>query len=506
MRIAISLIVSGMFAICLGSVHAGEPSHPNVLFIAVDDMRDWTAGLDGYRGTVHTPHMQGLASQGVEFTNAHTASTICCPSRAAIMTGLFPSTSGIYGNGQWWRPHMPDCVTIPMHFKANEYAVAGSGKIFHHTAGNNPPDQWDEYHRLVFNDDPWYRGHKLNYPWSTPGPAPEGHPLSGVQGLPHETDWGVLPGKAEVDYDDAESVDFALDYLKRSRDKPFFLACGTFRPHLPWYVPRKYFDLYPLDKIQLPLVREDDLDDIPTEGRQLSKTRRGDFEKIKHADKWKQAVQAYLASISFADAQVGRLLEALDQSPYAENTVIVFWSDHGWHLGEKNHWHKMTLWEEATRVPLIVVAPGVAKAGERCDRPVGLIDIYPTLIDLCGLKAKPELDGISLTPLLRHPDAAWSRPAVSQYKRGQCAVRSQRWRYIRYSDGTEELYDHDTDPHEWTNLAGDDKHRPVIAEHARWLPSTWAEHAPTKSAYQFDPQTYSWVHKKTGKTTYGRAQ
>jgi arylsulfatase A-like enzyme len=413
-----------------------DSSRPNVLFIAVDDMRDWTASLGGYGGEAHTPHLEQLASRGVEFTNAHTASPVCCPSRAAIMTGLLPSTSGIYNNGQWWRPHMPECVTVPMHFKAAGYAVAGAGKIFHHTAGNNPPDQWDEYQRLVFRDDPWYRGNTLNYPWSTVGSPPAGHPLSGVPGLPHENDWGVLPGKPEMDYDDARSVDFAVRYLQRSHETPFFLACGIFRPHLPWYVPRDYFDLYPLDKIRLPQVLRNDLDDIPAEGRQLSQARRGDFEKIQEANKWKQAVQAYLASISFADAQVGRLLEALHRTAFWENTIIVFWSDHGWHLGDKNHWHKMTLWEEATRVPLIIVAPGVAPAGGRCDRPVGLIDIYPTLIDLCGLKDKPELDGQSLTPLLRQPNATWSRPAITQYKRGQCAVRSQRWRYIRYSDGS----------------------------------------------------------------------
>ena len=318
-------------------------TRPNVLFVAVDDMRDWTAGLGGYAGKVHTPNQQRLAKMGVEFTRAYCASPVCCPSRTAVMTGLLPCTSGIYNNGQWWKPHMPDLVTIPMYFRACGYHAAGAGKIFHHTAGNNPPSQWDQFQRLLFADDPWYRGSKLNYPWSTTGRPPKGFPFSGVKGLPHENDWGPLPGKSEADYDDAKTVDFAVEHLKREHAKPFFLACGIFRPHLPWYVPGKYFDLYPLDKIKLPEAPADDLDDIPKEGLALAKSRRSDLKKITSADKQKHAVQAYLASISFADAQFGRLLDALAESRYADNTIIVFWSDHGWHLGEKRHWHKMTV-------------------------------------------------------------------------------------------------------------------------------------------------------------------
>lgn len=486
---------------------AAEPRRrPNVLFVAVDDMRDWTVGLGGYGGRVHTPNQQRLAKMGVEFTHAYCASPVCCPSRAAVMTGLMPYTSGIYNNGQWWKPHMPHVVTIPLHFRAHGYKVAGAGKIFHHTAGNNPPSQWDEYGRLVFRDDPWYRGSKLNYPWSKPGAPPKGFPFCGFKGLPHENDWGALPGKDEAHYDDAGTVDFAVEYLRRKHDKPFFLACGIFRPHLPWYVPKKYFEMYPLDKIKLPEAPADDLDDIPKEGRALSKARRSDLDKIKAAGKHKHAVQAYLASITFSDAQFGRLLDALAKTRYADNTIVVFWSDHGWHLGEKRHWHKMTLWEEATRVPLLIAAPGAAKAGARCDRPVSLVDIYPTLIDLCGLAPKGELDGLSLAPLLRDPAAKRDRAAVMAYRRGQCAVRLQRWRYIRYSDGGEELYDHDSDPNEWTNLAGRADHKAVIARLARWIPKRFAPEAPRKSAYRFDHKTYSWVHKKTGRKTRGGAR
>ncbi len=475
---------------------------PNVLFIAVDDMNDWTAGLGGYAGKIHTPNQQRLAKMGMEFTDAHTASSICCPSRAAVMTGLRPSTSGIYNNGQWLKPHRPNVVTIPVHFRNHGYYAAGAGKIFHHTAGNNPPYQWDEFRRLVFNDDPWFRGVKLNYPWSKSESMPEGYPLCGIEKIPHEFDWGSLD-KNESDYDDSKSADFVIEFLQKSHDKPFFLACGIFRPHLPWYVPKKYFDMYPLDEIQLPEVMENDLDDIPEEGKRLSKARRSDFEMVKAAGKWKQAVQAYLASITFADAQVGRVLDALEKSDYADNTVIVFWSDHGWHLGEKNHWHKMTLWEEATRVPFYICVPNGVKAGQRCDRPVGLIDIYPTLIELCGLKPKPELDGVSLVSLLNNPNQKWNRPAITEYHRGQFSVRSQRWRYIRYSDGSEELYDHDNDPREWRNLAGKPEYDVIKKEHAKWIPANPAKPAPSKNAYIFDPETYCWTHKKTGKKIDG---
>lgn len=485
-------IAAGLITVLAGT-HA-LASQPNVLFIAVDDMNDWVGFLDGSPTPVHTPNLDVLAARGVAFTNAHCASPVCCPSRAAVMSGKLPSTTGIYNNGQWWKPHLPDLVTIPIHFRQNGYEAVGSGKIFHHTAGNNPPSQWDAYHRLIFENDPWFRGAKLNYPWSNPTDYPDGYPFSGVKGLGHENDWGSLDID-ESDYDDAQTVDYAINYLKADHEKPFFLACGTFRPHLPWYVPKKYFDLYPIGSIKLPEVRDDDLDDVPPEGQALSQARRGDFHTIKTAERWKHAIQAYLASISFADAQVGRLISALDASGQADHTIVVLWSDHGWHLGEKNHWHKMTLWEEATRVPLIVVAPDAAKPGGRCASPVSLIDLFPTLNELCRLPALNDLDGQSLVPLLRDPDARRDTPAVIQYKPGQCAVRTNHHRYIRYSDGTEELYDHRTDPNEWTNLANDPAAQQVKASLADSATRHWAAPAPSKKAYQFDPKTYTWTTK-----------
>lgn len=476
--------------------NAGIPQpigRPNILFLAVDDMNDWASVLEGYDGQVHTPNIDGLAKRGMTFCNAACASPVCCPSRTAVMLGQRPSTTGIYNNGQWWRPHLPEAMSLPMYFRRHGYTAAGAGKIFHHPAGFNPPGQWDDFQRLVFCDDPWFRASRIHYPWTEHQPYPAGYPFSGIQDIPHEGDWGVLPGKGEADYDDARTAQYAIDFLKRKHDEPFFLACGMFRPHLPWYAPKKYFDLYPLDAITLPQVKEDDLDDIPAEGRALSRRRREDFQRIKKAEKWKQAVQAYLACISFSDAQVGRVLDALRKSPYLENTIIVLWSDHGWHLGEKDHWHKSTLWEEAARIPFIWAGPGISR-GE-CRRPVDTLCIYPTLLDLCGLPPRKDLDGVSIATLLENPDAAWDRPAVTEFKRGQCAVRSQRYRYIRYSDGGEELYDHQADPGEWKNLADDPVFRDVKKALGKWVTAKWAEPAPGKRAYRFDHESYTWTKR-----------
>ena len=419
------------------------------------------------------------------------------------MTGLRPSSTGLYDNGHWWLPNLPKVVTIPEHFRSHGYQVVGAGKIFHHTAGNHPPNQWHDFLRLTFQEDPWFRGVKLNYPWSKHTPYPKGFPFSGVKGLGHENDWGALK-IADGEYDDELTVAYAIDFLKQKHDSPFFLACGLFRPHLPWYVPQQFFDRYPLDGIVLPKVRTDDLNDIPAQGQKFAGARRGDFETIKQADRWKHAVQAYLASITCTDHRLGRVLDALDKSPFSKNTIVVLWSDHGWHLGEKGHWHKTTLWEEATRVPFIISVPGYQPG--ICSRPVSLIDLFPTLIALTKLGSIDAHDGISLKPLLQNPSADWSRPAITEYKRGNASARSDRYRYIRYHDGGEELYDHQSDPNEWHNLAASETHQAIKRKLAKWLPRKWADSALTKKAFQFNPQNFTWTHKKSGKVIDGKSK
>ena len=473
--------------------------HPNVLFIAVDDMKDWVNCLGGYEGRVHTPNIDRLARRGILFANAHCVSPKCAPSRTAIMTGLRPSTTGLYDNQHWWYPNFPNMVTMPRRFRQSGYLVAGAGKIFHHTAGNNPPRQWDEFKRLLFQDDPWFRGSKLNYPWTQHIPNPKGFPFSRVKGLSHENDWGVIP-LADEALDDVRTVDFAVRFLKAKHETPFFLACGLFRPHLPWYAPRRFFDLYPLTEVVIPKSSEEDLKDIPEAGKRFAAARRSDLNNIENQGAVLRAVQAYLASISYADEQLGRVLDVLETSEYKANTVIVFWSDHGWHLGEKRHWHKSTLWEESTRIPLIITAPKL-KPGV-CEQPVSLLDLYPTLLDLCDISGDQEFDGLSLMPQLRLPETK-RQPAVIEFRKGNAAVRSARWRYIRYSDGSEELYDHKTDSNEWKNLASKKNHKTIKQRLVKWLPKQWAQPALSKNAFEFDPDSYSWKNKKTEKKYFG---
>jgi arylsulfatase A-like enzyme len=458
---------------------------PNVLFLSVDDMNDWVGCLGGYPG-VKTPHIDRLARQGALFSNAHCASPLCNPSRTALLTGLRASTTGIYNNDQYWRPALPEAITLPQHFRQNGYHVAGAGKVFHHVAGFNPPDQWDDFQLQVF-DDPWYRRTEW-YPWTKKVPAPPGHPFNGLKDFPGEFDWGVLPSK-ESEYGDMRAVDYAAAYLAKRHAKPFFLAIGLWHPHIPMFAPQHYFDLY--RDPRLPEVPENDLDDVPAVGREFAAFRRAEHERIVRDGKWKEAVQAYLACITFADAMVGRVLDALERSAHARNTVVVFWSDNGWHLGEKRHWHKSTLWERSTHVPLIFAGPGVRATGRARTRAVSLLDLYPTLIELCGLPTRKELEGLSLGPLLREP-AAKRPPAVITYLPGNHAVRTDRWRYIRYRDGGEELYDRTADPNEFQNLAGDAKYAGLKRELARWMPETSAPPKPERDAYDFDFAAYTY--------------
>jgi arylsulfatase A-like enzyme len=464
----------------------------NVLFLSVDDMNDWVGCLGGYPG-VQTPNIDRLARRGALFRAAHCSSPLCNPSRTALLTGWGAHRTGIYNNEQWWRPHLPGAVTLPMYFRRHGYYAAGAGKVFHHVAGFNPPDQWDDFQLQEF-DDPWYRRAEW-YPWVKKVPNPPGHPFNGLSNFQGEFDWGVIPGRSEQDYGDMRAVDYARRFLARRQEKPFFLAVGLWHPHIPMFAPQKYFDLYPPNRVRLPEVPDNDLDDLPKQAQEFAAFRRDEHERIVREGKWRDAVRAYLASISFADAMVGEIIRALESSPYAGNTVIVFWSDNGWHLGEKRHWHKSTLWERSTRVPLIFAGAGVQQVGRDRRQPVTLLDLYPTLIELCGLPRRDDLDGESLMPLLERADARRERPAVITYLPGNHSVRTERWRYTRYHDGGEELYDHETDPNEWRNLATEARHATLKQELARWMPATSAPPAPERTAYDFDFATHTWSRK-----------
>ena len=443
------------------AAEAAVPQKPNVLFIAIDDLRDWV----GYLGNqqVKTPNLDKLAARGVSFTRSYCASPCCNPSRSALLTGMRPGTSGVYNNSDDWRTIVPEgTVTIPQHFKNNGYYVAGAGKIFH--GGMLRLTDWDAY--LTGGgegaeddaDTAKLRGKKLK----GAGQVKEG--WDGVGGIR----FGPLECE-DKDMADYQSVSYILKKLAQPQEKPFFFACGMHKPHMPWSVPKKYYALYPLDKIELPKVKENDLDDVPPAGVRMAKPE-GDHAAILKSGRWKEAVQEYLATITFCDAMIGRLIEGFDKSAYTNNTIICLWSDHGWHLGEKQHWRKFALWEEATRAPYLWIVPGLTKPGGVCQRPVDYMQIYPTLCDLTGLPLPKQVESVSIRKLLENPEAKWDRPAVTTWLFNNHAVRNEEWRYIRYANGDEELYHNLMDPLEWTNLAKRPEYAEQKAALAKWLP------------------------------------
>ena len=441
-------------------VTAVTAERPDVLFIVVDDMNDWISLLDA-KAPIQTPNLERLASRGTLFTRAYCISAACNPSRAATLTGLRPSTTGIYGNKSDWRAALPRRNTIMQQFRDAGYLVKGAGKVFHH------------HYEGAFHDEDSFADFQHMRPQLYPDPKLNRAPDYGSK----NTDWGIWPPSEEgtIDHGTAE---YCIRALKTQRDRPLFLACGIFKPHSPFFAPRKYHE--PYESIGLPARREDDGNDLPAGALKLMKSKQWFWRGMMKVNdrspgQYQRFIQSYAACINFADTQIGRVLNALETSPKRDNTIVVLWSDHGFHLGEKDHIEKFALWEKANHIPFIVVAPGVSVPGSRCDTPVDLSVLYPTLLELAGLNADPKCDGESIVPLLRDAAAAWRQPAVMTYGRGNHGVRTKRWRYIRYADGSEELYDHDKDPHEWTNLAGNPKHTAVIADHRRWLPKNEAK-------------------------------
>jgi arylsulfatase A-like enzyme len=434
------------WVILLGMVppaRGAEPRKPNVLFIAVDDLNHWVGYL-GRNAQTATPNIDKLATRGVRFTHSYCAAPVCNPSRTALMSGLRPATSGVYENDDDWRRVIPEHLPLTTTFRKAGYTVRGAGKIYH---GNYPRrSEWDDYLKREGGD-----------------PKPAGD--TGVGGIKFAPlDCG------DEDLREWRIVQYGIDQLAKPHDQPLFLAIGLHKPHMPWNVPRKYYALHPLETIQLPPHRDDDLGDIPPAGVQMAKPE-GDHRAIVESGRWKEAVQAYLAAISYCDAMIGRLIDALDRSPERDNTIVVFWGDHGWHLGEKQHWRKFALWEEATRAPLIWIAPGVTKADTVCERTVDFMSIYPTLTDLCGIATPKHVEGQSIRSLLADPGATWDRPALTTYQFRNHAVRNAGWRYIRYANGDEELYDEQADPYEWVNLARDPRFESKKSELAKFLPA-----------------------------------
>lgn len=446
----------------LGSAVArSADSPPNVLFIAIDDQNDWIGCLGGHP-QVQTPHIDRLAARGTLFTNAHCQSPLCNPSRTSLLTGLRPSTTGIYGLAPWFRnlEEWKDVITLPQYFAQHGYKTYSGGKIYHgNYARQSNVQEFDEF------GPPAGVGAR---PESKLVDTPQPHPL---------VDWGVFPHRDE-DKGDWQVASWAVETLEGDIPQPFFLAAGFFLPHVPCYATQKWFDLYPEDSLLLPPVRFDDRDDTPRFSWYLHwKLPEPRLKFLQEADQWKNLVRSYMACTSFVDAQIGRILDALEERGLAENTVVVLWSDHGWHLGEKLITGKNTLWDPSTRVPLIFAGPGIA-SGARCHQPAELLDIYPTLVELCNLPPKDGLEGHSLVPQLEHANTPREWPAITTHNQNNHGLRTDRWRYIRYADGSEELYDMLADPNEFDNLATNSAYADVIADLRAQLPAASAHAAP----------------------------
>ena len=442
--------------------HAAE--RPNVLFIALDDQNDWIQCLGGHP-LVQTPNIDRLAQRGTLFLNAHCQAPLCNPSRASLLTGLRPSSTGIYGLQPGIREveRTKSHVTLPQTFTRAGYFTYTCGKIYH-DGSVKPLDQPAEFNVWGPAPGPTRPKQKL-----VP-PTPMGnHPL---------VDWGAFPERDE-DQADWRIASAAIEALRTApTNRPYFVACGFRLPHVPCYATRQWFDLYPENEQVLPLVKLNDRDDTPRFSWYLHwylPEPRLNF--LQEKRQWIPLARAYLASVSFMDSQVGRVLKALESSGRAGNTVVVLWSDHGWHLGEKLITGKNTLWERSTHVPLIFAGAGVNR-GVKCARTVELLDVFPTLLELCGLPARADLEGRSLLPLLKDSTAPWPWPAITTHNQGNHSVRTEEWRLIRYADGSEELYNLRKDPNEWTNLAAKADFTKVKGDLEKWLPKADKPPAP----------------------------
>ena len=457
--------VSFYLFLFLGAVNLTDAlDRPNVIFIAIDDMNDWISLLDP-DSSIKTPNLKRLADKGMLFTKAYCPSPACNLSRVSILTGLRPSTTGVYGNNSDWRGALPDRKTIFQKFKDFGYSVKGAGKIFHHKLNG------------AFHDGPSF--HSFQPMISQPHPAKKLNEAPEYGSI--RTDWGVYP-KKEEDSIDFKTIEYCIDSINNSKgDKPLFLACGIYRPHSPFFAPRKYHSM--VGKVPVPKRKINDLQDLPKGALELNRSTKWFWKGMQNLESripgsYSDFIKSYAACCAFADAQVGKLLDEVERSLPKDNTVIVLWSDHGFHLGEKDHIEKFMLWEKSTHVPFIFVVPGMTKERSVCKVPIDLTVLYPTLLEVCGLPKDKSCDGVSIIPLLKENKVNWKRPALMTYKKGNHALRTKRWRYIRYSDGTEELYDHERDPNEWDNIAQKPEHSGVIDGYRKWLPKNEKNQVP----------------------------
>ena len=453
-----------ILAVATESLAFADSTSPNVLMIAVDDLNDYVSILQNHPG-VKTPNFDRLAKRSVNFTRAYCAAPICNPSRVAVITGMAPHQTGVYQLGDLMSRSQPAMAAIALeeNFKRHGYDTYLTGKYYH------------------ANEDHWLPKDRLNAAWTQRRPTISDDFLK--DGPNKIIGGGILSiGPANVGVEsmpDTVNVKNTRGWLSEKQDKPFFIVHGIHKPHLSFVVPQQFFDLYPLESLVLPATVRDDYDDIPDSVKETF-LRDGDLKKFAQIRKtksgWKEVMQAYLASISFCDWVLGEILDALDASEYADNTIVVLWSDHGYHIGEKEWLHKRALWTQTTRVPFLISVPGMDTAGKNCAAPVSLLDIYPTLNELCHLNqtVSQSLFGHSVAPLLSTPDADWPHVVVTSHDVDNTAISDRRYHYIRYADGSEELYDHHTDPRECVNLAAKIESKPVIKRLSESVPKSWA--------------------------------
>lgn len=470
-------LLAGLSLVVVPTLAQEKPARPNVLFIAIDDLNDWIGPMRGHP-QAHTPNMDRLAERGVLFSNAHCAAPVCLASRTAIFAGRYPEATGVYSNwGATQGKAPPKDIQLPVRLMAAGYETLGTGKLYH----SDRPAYFSDYFSTEQRWSPFTPAQAAYTPEELPskgttsprhvvksGPGGRDWVLP-FNGLPSERnasrpegesfDWGPVD-VADEEMGDTLITDWAIKKLAEKRARPFFLGVGYYRPHIPLFAPKRDFDvLPPLDAIELPKVAADDLADLGDQGRKtaLDAITAGTHDIVVKNHQWKQAVRAYLACITYVDRQIGRLIDQLDRSAYVDSTWIVVWSDHGWQLGEKEHWGKWTGWRQSTRAPLMIVPPrGYASAAGRvCEQPVSLVDLYSTVAELCGLPADPRQEGVSLLPLVKEPATATGRTVVTTFDPGNHALSTLGWRYLRYASGEEELYDIGKDPREERNLAGD---------------------------------------------------
>lgn len=450
--------LAGLVLLCMASAaDADAVRRPNVLFIAADDLNN-DLGCYGHP-LVQSPNIDRLAARGVKFDRAYCQFPLCSPSRSSVLTGLRPDTTRVFDLSYHFRQDLPDVVTLPQLFRASGYHVARVGKMYHYgnpgqigTSGLDDPASWQEVRNPAGRDKTALELDVIRYT------GKRGGGLGAAMAYLNDT------AGVDAEHTDGKVADEAIALLQQHKDQPFFLGVGFYRPHCPWIAPGAYFARYSLADIHLPGIAPDYPAGVPAPA--LGSTKPWPYLGVTPAQA-RECKLAYYASISFLDAQIGRLLDALDRLGLRDNTIVVLWSDHGYHLGEHGLWFKQSCFEESARVPLIIAAPALHRAGTTCDRIVELVDLYPTLADLAGLSAPPGLEGVSLRPLLANPRAPWSRPAYTQVQRGGFpghSVRTTRWRYTEWDFGAKgaELYDHESDPQELHNLAADPRHAATV--------------------------------------------